>query len=101
MLHESGGNVPAVLAEMPRKEGIAQRTIKNARWPAGLTFNDALEYTSASKMQLLRWQKSGALTFRRIGRNGAKVALRSQLDELLTSSFLPPSGGIEEDFDFG
>lgn len=70
-------------------------------WPAALTWSDALAYSSLSPAQLRRWQKSGALRIRRLGRNGAKVVLRSQLDELLELAFGPASTEIEEDFDFG
>lgn len=71
-----------------------------AIWPAGLTWNDALAYGSLSPSQLRKWEKSGALTFKRVGRHGARVVLRSQLDNILAGLF-GKSSSIEEDFDFG
>lgn len=75
--------------------------LQHRPWPAGLTWEDALSYSSLSASQLRRWERSGSLTFRRIGRNGAKVVLRAQLDRLLETTFVPTDIDIAEDFDFG
>lgn len=71
-----------------------------ALWPAALTWSDALKYSSLSPAQMRRWERTGALRFRRLGRNGARVVMRSQLDQLLEAAFAP-APDIEEDFDFG
>lgn len=70
-------------------------------WPAGLTWSAALAYTSLSPSQLRRWQRAGALSFRRVGRNGAKIVMRAELDRLLAQIFTPITTDITEDFDFG
>lgn len=70
-------------------------------WPAGLTWDDALRYSSLSASQLRRWQKAGVLKVRRVGRHGAKVVMRSELDRLLERVFAAPAGNLAEDFDFG
>lgn len=72
-----------------------------AAWPAALTWSDALDYSSFSPAQLRRWEKAGALRFRRVGRHGAKVVMRSELDQVLERAFAPASIDIAEDFDFG
>lgn len=70
-------------------------------WGAGLTWDDALAYTSLSPRQLRSWQRRGALNFRRVGRNGARVVLRRQLDDLMETVFGGATDDIGEDFDFG
>lgn len=70
-------------------------------WPAALTYEAALAYTSLSPLQLRRFQKLGVISARRAGRNGARIFLRSELDQLLKTLFAPTSVNIEEDFDFG
>jgi hypothetical protein len=72
-----------------------------AAWPVALTWSDALDYSSISPAQLSRWEKAGALRFRRIGRHGAKVVMRAELDRLLELTFAPAALDISEDFDFG
>lgn len=70
-------------------------------WPAALTWEAALAYTSLSPLQLRTFQKQGVISVRRAGRNGARIILRSELDQLLETVFAPTSVAIEEDFDFG
>jgi len=70
-------------------------------WPAALTWEATLAYTSLSPLQLRRFQKLGVISARRAGRNGARIFLRSELDQLLKTLFAPTSVNIEEDFDFG
>lgn len=80
--------------------GAGQAVAPRGAWPAALTWSDALDYTSLSPAQLRRWEKAGVLRFRRVGRHGAKVAMRSELDWLLEQTFAAPVD-IAEDFDFG
>lgn len=72
-----------------------------AAWPAALTWPAALDYTSLSTTELRRWERAGALRFRRIGRHGARVVMRTELDNLLEQIFGSPFTDIAEDFDFG
>ncbi|WP_265562488.1 MerR family transcriptional regulator [Sphingomicrobium arenosum] len=69
-------------------------------WPMGLTYDQALAYTSASPSQMRRWQQDGRVVFHRVGRNGRRVAYRPHLDALLEERFKGATR-IEEDFDFG
>lgn len=85
------------IARPSNREGTALK----GGWPACLTWADALTYSSLSAPQLLRWQKTGALRVRKVGRNGARVVLRSELDQLLEQLFASSSVDIAEDFDFG
>lgn len=98
----AGADRSLVPAALPKRAQKPQRRALIIRgWPAALTWADALDYTSCSAKQLRRWQKTGALRFRRIGRSGAMVVMRSELDQLLEQTFAPPSTDISEDFDFG
>lgn len=70
-------------------------------WPAALTWDDALAYTSLSEVELRRGVRRGIVQFRCVGRRGCRVAARDQLDRLIAAVFGPAHVGIEEDFDFG
>ena len=70
-------------------------------WPAALTWSEALAYSGISAAELRRWQKDGALRFRRLGSHRANVTLRSKLAELLAAQFDLPTTDIYEYFDFG
>ena len=96
----AGRQAPPVATNLEGR-GSLRRALTIGAWPAALTWSDALDYSSFSPAQLRRWEKAGALRFRRVGRNGAKVVMRSQLDQLLEQAFAPVSIDIAEDFDFG
>src|SRR5690606_5910456 len=68
-------------------KGAGRGTSTIVAWPAALTWSDALDYSSFSPAQLRRWEKAGVLRFRRVGRHGAKVVMRSELDRLLELTF--------------
>lgn len=76
--------------------GVASRP-----WPAALTWDEALAYTSLSEVELRRGVRRGIVSFKCVGRRGCRVAARNQLDRLLTLILGPEPVGIEEDFDFG
>jgi len=93
-------NAPPPAQRISRKD--PRREISPvAAWPAALTWPDALNYTSLSTTELRRWEKAGALRFRRIGRHGARVVMRTELDNLLERIFGATVADIAEDFDFG
>lgn len=88
----------------PPQASLPHRSIQSpfaGAWPAALTWEAALAYTSLSPLQLRSFQKQGVISVRRAGRNGARIMLRSELDQLLETIFSPTSVAIEEDFDFG
>ncbi|HEY0013225.1 MAG TPA: hypothetical protein VGB79_10300 [Allosphingosinicella sp.] len=70
-------------------------------WPAALTWQDALAYTSLSDVELRRGVRRGIVKLKCVGRRGCRVAGRDQLDRLVALVFGPEPVGIEEDFDFG
>jgi hypothetical protein len=70
-------------------------------WPAALTWEDALQYTSLSEAELRRGVRRGIVRFKCVGRRGGRVAARDQLDRLIADVFEPEPVGVEEDFDFG
>ena len=93
---------PATQAERKRAPATPRPVgARNGPWPAGLSWQEALAYTSLSAAELRRWHRAGALTVRRVGRNGAKVVRRCELDRLLEKLFAPATIDISEDFDFG
>ena len=91
---------PAAPLQVPLPDRSTQSPFTGV-WPAALTWEAALAYTSLSPLQLRRFQKLGVISARRAGRNGARIFLRSDLDQLLSTLFAPTSVNIEEDFDFG
>lgn len=98
----AGADARVAPATRPAKLQNSSRPASLLRaWPAALTWSDALDYSSFSPAQLRRWEKAGALRFRRVGRNGAKVVMRFELDRLLEQAFAPASTDVAEDFDFG
>ena len=84
-----------------RGPGFDEAPIVVSSWPAALTWQRALEYSSLSQAQLRLGVKQGSLRFLRIGANGARVVARAELDALIAKLFGAAPGGIEEDFDFG
>lgn len=70
-------------------------------WPAALKWEDALAYCALSPTQLRRLERDGAIKFLNIGPHGSKVAIRQDLDRLLSTLFAPAPSVIAEDFDFG
>jgi hypothetical protein len=84
-----------------RRDARAKAPLADRGWPAALTWSEALAYSGISPAELRRWQKEGALRFRRLGPHRANVALRSKLDQLLDTQFDLPATDISEDFDFG
>lgn len=70
-------------------------------WPAALTWDDALTYTSLSEAELRRSERHGLVRFRCVGPRRSRVAPRDQLDRLIAIIFGAPAVGVEEDFDFG
>lgn len=91
---------PTAPAQVPLLDRSTQSPFAGV-WPAALTWEAALAYTSLSPLQLRRFKKLGVISARRAGRNGARIFLRSDLDQLLSTLFTPTSVNIEEDFDFG
>ena len=99
-------DVATVLVAQPRAPAEAVGPLSGPRnaarpWPAALTWNDALTYTSLSEVELRRGVRRGIVQFRCVGRRGCRVAARDQLDRLVAAVFGPAPVGIEEDFDFG
>jgi hypothetical protein len=88
-------------AKLIRQRAPTASASPSQSWGAGLTWDQALLYTALSPRQLRSWQNTGALKFRRVGRNGVRVALRRQLDDLMETVFAAPIDDIGEDFDFG
>ena len=75
--------------------------VTTGAWPAALTWQDALTYTSLSEVELRRGVRRGLVRFRCVGRRGSRVAPREQLDRLIAAVFGPEPSGVEEAFDFG
>jgi len=70
-------------------------------WPASMTADESVEYTGLSATEILRAERDGRLNFKPLGRNGAKVVLRTQLDALLDFLWNDRAGTPLEDMDFG
>lgn len=66
-------------------------------WPAAMTRDMALAYTSVSEAQMRQWETEGTVRFRARGRNGSKITERAQLDEAIRRLF----GDVTDDMDFG
>lgn len=62
-------------------------------WPAAMGWDMALAYTRVAESQMQEWHRSGVVRFRNRGPNGAKIALRSDLDQALETLF----GGARDD----
>jgi hypothetical protein len=76
-------------------------TAQPPAWPAALTWDDALTYTSLSEAELRRSERHGLIRFKCVGPRRSRVAPRDQLDRLISIIFGAPTVGVEEDFDFG
>ena len=103
---DSGTEIRSVKEKSLMEPGVSrqgQSQLHSAYgWPPAMTLADARNYSGLSKSQLRRWERCGALTVRKLGRNGAKVVLRSELDALLAHAFASDRHpDIGEDFDFG
>lgn len=89
----------------PRPEVMRPASVSPSRtispWPAALSWTDALAYTSLSAQVLRQAERSGFLTFKRLGPRACKIVSRSQLDLLLERTFGVAPARVEEDFDFG
>lgn len=66
-------------------------------WPAAMTREMALAYTSVSEAQMRQWERDGTVRFRPRGRNGSMITERAQLDEAIRRLF----GEVADDMDFG
>ena len=61
----------------------------------------ALAYTGVASAQLRQWEREGDVRFVARGPRGAKIALRSDLDSVLSTLFSFTVGnGADFDFDF-
>jgi hypothetical protein len=62
-------------------------------WPAAMGWDMALAYTRVAETQMQEWHRTGAVRFRNRGANGARIALRADLDRALEALF----GGARDD----
>ena len=92
--------------DLPAEENSHRQHEKKIRlrdmptWPAALTFDEAVAYTGLSASVISKSEMEGNIRFRAIGSNGRKIALRADLDALLTRLFAGHRG-ILDDMDFG
>ena len=103
---DSGAEIKLVKEKSFMEPGVSRQGRSQPHsaygWPPAMTLADARTYCGLSKSQLRRWERCGALTVRKLGRNGARVVLRSELDALLANAFASHRPlDIGEDFDFG
>lgn len=103
---DSGAEIKSVKEKNLMEPGVSRQGVSQLHsaygWPPAMTLADARSYCGLSKSQLRRFERCGALTVRKLGPNGAKVVLRSELDALLANAFASTRPlDIGEDFDFG
>jgi hypothetical protein len=72
-------------------------------WPAALSFRETLLYSRLSVSQLRRAIRDGDLTFKPLGTNGRKIALRAHIDAYLHKLFVDSWVAVpmSEDMRFG
>ena len=67
--------------------------------PLTFTRDEALNYTGLAPKMFDRLEEAGSITGRKIGRNGAAVYLREQLEKATANLFGGPSTDIDSEFE--